>query len=136
MNKHLYLLRSVSGAGKSTLAEQLELLPDSVAFAADDHHTDSEGNYNFKVENLFCAHQWCKDSVLHSMIEGKSNIIVHNTNTSNRELKPYIEYAEAYGYKVFSLIVENRHGNTDVHSVPSDIKKGQERRLRGSLKLI
>jgi len=35
-------------------------------------------------------------------------------------MKPYYELAEKYGYKVHSLIVENRHGGINTHNVPTD----------------
>lgn len=35
-------------------------------------------------------------------------------------MKPYYELAEKYGYVVFSLIVENRHGGVNEHGVPED----------------
>ena len=35
-------------------------------------------------------------------------------------MKPYFELGEKHGYKVFSVIVENRHGGTNVHDCPED----------------
>jgi hypothetical protein len=35
-------------------------------------------------------------------------------------MKPYFNMAEKYGYKVFSIIVENRHGGKNEHGVPDD----------------
>jgi predicted ABC-type ATPase len=135
MIKTLYILRAVSGAGKTTLAKVLEeSLHDCIAFAADDYHYDTEGNYNFELANLGKAHVWCKGKVDMHMYLKVENIVVHNTNTSEREVKPYIDMAELHGYKVVSLIVENRHGNTNVHNVPDEVLKGQVDRLRNSIK--
>lgn len=39
------------------------------------------------------------------------------------------------GYRVVSLVVENRHGNRDVHNVPDEVKGKQEQRIKNSLKL-
>lgn len=137
MNKTLYILRSVSGAGKTTLAKELEKnLPFAKAYSADDYHYNHEGVYNFKVENLGKAHKRCQDMVKFSMETNVPNIIVHNTNTTEKEIKPYTDLAEKHGYKVVSLVVENRHGSNDVHNVPEDVKKKQEQRLRNNLKLI
>lgn len=135
MSKTLYILRAVSGAGKSTLATQLCELPNTIALAADDYHyMVGNGKYDWKPENMHKAHQWCQDSVEGGMQHG-FNIVVHNTNTTEKEIKPYLDLAEKYGYKVVSLIVENRHGNGSVHNVPQDVRDNQEKRLRGSLKL-
>ena len=136
MTRTIYLLRSVSGAGKTTLAETLqEYLEDCKAIAADDFHYDEEGNYNWLPENMGAAHSWCKSMVDEYMELSTSNIIVHNTMITEKEIKPYIDMAKKYGYKVVSLIVENRHGNRDVHNVPQQGRDFQEQRLRGNIKL-
>lgn len=135
MNKKtLYLIRGVSGCGKTSLAKTLCQLPNTVAIAADDYHYDEYGNYNFKFENLKAAHKSCKEDVESCMGYGL-NIVVHNTNTSDKEIQPYLELAERYRYRVVSLVVENRHGNSDVHDVPEDVKDKQEQRIKNSLKL-
>jgi hypothetical protein len=33
---------------------------------------------------------------------------------------PYFDLAEKHGYRVYSLIVENRHGGVNEHGVPED----------------
>lgn len=135
MNKNtLYILRGVSGCGKTTLAKTLCELLNTIAIAADDYHYDEDGNYNFKFENLKAAHQWCQKSVEGLMSYGV-NIVVHNTNTTDKEIRPYLELAKEYGYRVVSLVVENRHGNGDVHNVPECVKYKQEQRIKNSLKL-
>jgi hypothetical protein len=47
-------------------------------------------------------------------------IAVSNTFTQEWEMKPYFELAEKYGYKIFTVIVENRHGGKNIHGVPDD----------------
>jgi hypothetical protein len=47
-------------------------------------------------------------------------IVVSNTFTQEWEMTPYFELAEKYGYRVHSLIVENRHGGVNEHGVPED----------------
>jgi hypothetical protein len=47
-------------------------------------------------------------------------IAVSNTFTQFWEMEPYFELAEKYGYKTFSIVVENRHGNKSIHNVPED----------------
>lgn len=36
------------------------------------------------------------------------------------EMEPYYKLAEQYGYRVSTIIVENRHGSSSVHDVPSE----------------
>ena len=134
--KTMYLLRGVSGCGKTTLAKELESqLEDCVAVSADDFWYDENGNYNFNIKYLKLAHDYSKQEFTENVIKGKTNIIVHNTNTSEKEIFYYKDLAEEYDYKVVSLVVENRHGNSDLHSVPEDVLHNQEKRLRTSLKL-
>ena len=45
-------------------------------------------------------------------------IVVANTSTTEREMQPYMDLARQFGYMVYSVIVENRHGNVSIHGVP------------------
>ena len=67
---------------------------------------------------------------------GTEKVVVSNTFTTEREMKPYLNLAEKYGYTVFTVIVENRHGNKDVHNVPEETRQKQAERLYKSIKLI
>ena len=51
---------------------------------------------------------------------GDLRITVSNTFTQEWEMEPYVEMAKEYGFKVFTLIVENRHGGVNQHEVPED----------------
>lgn len=137
-NLSLYLIRGISGSGKTTLAKTLESsLPDAVAFAADDFFCQNQaGEYQFDVAKLGQAHQWCKHNVELNMNKQNANIIVHNTFTSVKDLKPYLDLAENYNYKVISLIVENRHGNKSIHDVPEHTLINQQHKLEQNIKLI
>lgn len=117
--KNLYLIRGVPGAGKSTLVKSLNV---QVAVAADDYFTDVDGNYNWIADQSKEAHSWCKEQVRTAMQSGYINsIAVHNTFTQMWEMQPYFDMAETYGYRVTSLIVENRHGSKSIHNVPTEI---------------
>ncbi len=120
--KNLYLLRGIPGAGKSTLAKQL----------GDSHfETDTffmvEGEYKFDPTKLRKAHEWCQSQIELAMINNhvtagldNSDIVVSNTFTQAWEMDAYNELAKKYGYRVFSIIVENRHGGVNQHNVPED----------------
>jgi hypothetical protein len=47
-------------------------------------------------------------------------IAVSNTFTQEWEMQTYVDLANKYGYQVTTLIVENRHGNKNVHNVPDE----------------
>lgn len=123
--KKLYLIRGVSGSGKTTFAETLNIL---FTFSADMYFEDESGNYHFDAKYLKDAHEWCRKSVKNIMIQGHS-VVVANTFTQEWEMQPYYDLAEKYGYTVFSVIVENRHGNKSVHNVPEETLKKQKERF-------
>ena len=132
--KVLTLLRGLPGAGKSTFAQFFKTL---YWFEADKYFEDEEGNYNFDASKLREAHQWCKDKVEFHMDAPNgfppSLIVVSNTFTQEWEMEPYYKLAEQYGYKVFSIIVENRHGSVNEHGVPQE--KLEQMKNRFEIKL-
>lgn len=128
--KELFLLRGLPGSGKSTLANSL----DGVHYEADMYFIDPEtGEYNFDPSKLRSAHEWCQESTERSMRGGKDRIIVSNTFTQDWEMEPYFEMAKRNGYRVYSIVVENRHGGKNEHGVPDD--KLSQMRNRFELKL-
>ena len=120
--KDLILLRGLPGSGKTTLGEVILHLPNNKLkpLSADDFFTDKHGNYNFDATKLKEAHNDCQQRCANLMQHDAVKIVVSNTFTQEWEMKPYFEMAERYGYRVHSVIVENRHGNQNVHNVPED----------------
>jgi predicted kinase len=124
MNKILTLVRGLPGSGKSTFANFI--WNDYAICEADKFFVDSEGNYNFDATKLRQAHEWCRNQVETRMKDNENNpqyypeIVVSNTFTQEWEMEAYYKLAEQYKYKVFSIIVENRHGGVNQHGVPVD----------------
>jgi predicted kinase len=125
--KELFLLRGLPGAGKSTLAKSLG----GKHIEADMYFIDN-GEYKFDASKLKAAHEWCRNNVEHIMTFGK-NVVVSNTFTQEWEMQPYYDLAEQYGYRVYSLIVENRHEGINQHGVPAD--KLEQMKNRFEIKL-
>lgn len=120
MEKTLYIVRGIPGSGKSTFAKTLG----GTHFETDEFFM-VDGEYKFDPTKLKEAHRWCQDSVNTAMIlnhtAGLNNVIVvSNTFTQEWEMESYFQMADTYGYKVFSVIVENRHGGINTHGVPED----------------
>jgi predicted kinase len=115
MSKELILLRGVPGSGKSTLAKSLG----GKHFEADMYFM-VDGKYKFDPTKLRDAHEWCRSSVGGLMINGEPRLIVSNTFTQEWEMEAYYKLGEKYGYRVYSLIVENRHSGVNEHGVPED----------------
>lgn len=133
--KDLYLLRGLPGAGKSTLASIIEPI---FWFEADKYFEDRDGNYHFDATKLKEAHKWCLDRVKKAMSAPNgfppSRIVVSNTFTQEWEMALYFELAEIYGYRVHSIVVENRHGGINKHGVPQE--KLEVMRDRFQIKLL
>ena len=118
--KELFLLRGLPGSGKSTLAKSL----DGIHVEADQFFMVG-GEYKFDASKLREAHNSCLTRVKSYMYIFSGNpkserIIVSNTFTQEWEMEAYYKLAEQYGYKVFSIIVENRHEGVNQHGVPAD----------------
>jgi len=135
MEKILYIVRGIPGTGKSTFAKTLG----GIHIEADQYFVDVEGNYNFDGSKIKLAHEYCRTQTEAWMkTDGDqvnvNKIVVSNTFTQEWEIEPYFELAKKYGYKVFSIIVENRHGGTNVHGVPEE--KIEQMKNRFKIKLL
>jgi predicted kinase len=115
--KTLIILRGLPGSGKSSLAK-LICSEDNI-FEADQFFYNND-QYNFDVTKLGEAHDYCFNGVKTAMLNGVETIVVSNTNTTEKEIKPYMGLAEQFGYRVTSVIVENRHGSKSIHNVPEE----------------
>jgi predicted kinase len=130
MEKTLIILRGAPGSGKNSFAE---LLGRAIC-CADDWHTH-KGKYNWLPQNVGTAHTWCQRKCWRFMQKDISPIIIANTNTTEKEIETYIEYAKCFGYKIFSVVIENRHNGTNIHNVPVETIEKMKNRLINSIKL-
>ena len=101
--------------------------------SADDYFTTRNGEYLWSADKVNLAHDWCIRKCRRFMKAQINRIIICNTNTTEKEMKPYMDLAKQFGYKVFSIIVENRHGNASVHNVPEETLKKMKKRFEISL---
>ncbi len=131
--KELFLLRGLPGSGKSTLAKSLA----AINVEADQYFMEN-GEYKFDGSKIKLAHRYCQSQTeawmrVDSPQVNTDRIVVSNTFTQEWEMEHYYKLAEKYGYRVYSLIVENRHGGVNEHGVPDD--KIQQMRDRFEIKL-
>ncbi|KAG8452808.1 hypothetical protein GDO86_004556 [Hymenochirus boettgeri] len=105
--RKLILLRGVPGSGKSTLARSLlDRSPGGLVFSTDDYFFHKDG-YTYDVKLLGNAHNWNQSRARRAMDDGRSPIIIDNTNIQGWEMKPYVHMALERGYLVEFLEPDN-----------------------------
>jgi len=137
MEKNLYIVRGLPGSGKSTFARSIAK-PYQI-FEADQYFM-KKGKYKFDTKKLKEAHDNCRQRVVRRMRKNLFNltlfrtIVVSNTFTQDWEMKFYRCLGRRYGYKVHTIVVENRHKGVNVHGVPEDKLQVMEDRFEIKLK--
>ena len=94
--KLLILLRGVSGSGKSTFAKKYQ---GGFIFSTDDFFMQ-DGIYKFDPEKIKYYHELNVLRTENAMKQGMTPITIDNTNLKAWEMKPYVELADKYGYKI------------------------------------
>ncbi|XP_001510864.4 uncharacterized protein LOC100079951 isoform X1 [Ornithorhynchus anatinus] len=100
LQKLLILLRGLPGSGKTTLSRVLlGQSRDGIVFSTDDYFRQQDG-YMYNVSLLGDAHDWNQNRAKQAIDQGRSPVIIDNTNTQAWEMKPYVEMAIGKGYRV------------------------------------
>jgi len=71
-------------------------------------------------ETIGKSHDWSQRKCRRFMKAQVERIVIANTSTTEREMQPYMDLARQFGYRVFSIIVENRMLTKNIHSVPDE----------------
>ena len=117
--KELILVRGLSGSGKTTAAKIFA--GSNWPVLSNDDWFESKEEYKFSWKDWERAKRFCQERTAWRMNLEEPKIYVANTFATEGHMKPYFDLAEKYGYKVFSVIIENRHGNKNVHNVPENV---------------
>jgi len=118
----LIIVRGLPGSGKSTLAKQIASDINrgdpgmAQVFEADDFFT-KRGKYQFDVTKLPQAHGWCLRKTREALEENRT-VIVSNTFTTIKELKPYFALAKEFFIVPVVYLAQNQFPN--VHNVPAE----------------
>lgn len=114
--KTLTLVRGTPGAGKSTLARQLKGALFAKHLEADMYFIN-DGVYQFDINELMDAHDWCKRTT-HNLLEDHISVIVSNTFTTKKELVPYFEIAKSHG--IVPNVITCQGNFKSIHGVPEE----------------
>jgi predicted kinase len=120
----LYILRGLPGSGKSTKARKL--VRESLIASADHFFIQPNGDYLWKASEIGNAHAHCR-GFARALLSNGLDCAVDNTNTMNREFKPYIDLAMKYGHKIKIIMPETEWAwdveecaKRNTHNVPVD----------------
>jgi predicted kinase len=119
MKQTVTLIRGLPGSGKSTLARRIlaETNGDAVWVEADHYFIGADGKYRFNADKLRWAHSQCLDKASRALEQGQ-NLIVSNTFTTLRELRPYFDLSFSFGVIPEVRLCSGEYGS--IHNVPDD----------------
>lgn len=113
----LILVRGMPGSGKSTLAAKIAAL-EYYNHLETDQFWMVDGEYKFDMSRIKEAHQWCQDTTRDKLNNGYG-VVVSNTFTTQKEMKPYFNMAKEFGIRPQVLLCQGNYGN--IHNVPTDV---------------
>ena len=126
MNNTLFLIRGLPGSGKSTEAKRLEArAPGLFRHLEADMYFILGDEYIFEASKLGRAHEWCQ-SKTEEYLERGYNVIVSNTFTTLKEIKPYEDIAKKLSVKL--EVYQMNNSFKSIHNVPVEtIKRMKDR---------
>lgn len=108
MTKRLIIMRGLPGSGKSTMVKTFTQQASDkrltcTVHSTDDFHLELKGGlfeYVFKPDKLRYFHEQNLAHADTSMSMGVNVVIIDNTNTTWKEIKPYVEAGAKHGYDI------------------------------------
>jgi predicted kinase len=120
----LYLIRGLPGSGKSTLAAELATALRAPHFEHDKYLYTPEGEYLWTESRMAYAYRACLRDTEQKMSLSVPAVVVSNVFPTGRSMRNYRKLAEQYGYQIAYVVVENRRGGVNIHSVPEEALAG------------
>ena len=121
----LILIRGLPGSGKSTLALN-RFCRNGYYLVEADMYFYNKGEYKFDPKKLYQAHKWCQERT--DLTLGLDyNVVVSNTFTTKKELRPYFTIAKKYGIIPIVILCQDNFGS--VHNVPEETMEKMRKRF-------
>lgn len=121
----VYIMVGASGSGKSTWIKNN--VPNALVCSADHFFYNKDGVYNFNPTLLGVAHGDCASKFNNANHNGVAQIVVDNTNTRLKEIRPYVRLAKEYGANVVFVrfnVAPDVCATRNSHGVPSEAVQG------------
>lgn len=117
---YLHIVRGLPGSAKTTTAKMLLCHIRAAGRECNHYEADmffmKNGEYQFDINYICDAHDWCQDSTWNSLSAGV-DCIVSNTFTTIREIRPYFEMAKEL--KIIPNVITCQSNFGSIHGVPS-----------------
>lgn len=120
----LIIVRGLPGSGKSTLAKSMK---NAKHLEADMYFIRVDGLYDFNPKLLKNAHEWCHKECFWLLGRINEQVVVSNTFTTYKEIKPYIDYAKEHGHEIEIITCTGEYQN--IHNVPEETLKRMKDRF-------
>lgn len=124
------LIRGLPGSGKSTLAKHILFHARDAGRICNQYEADmffeTPDGYVFDTNYLADAHDWCRDKT-YSSLEAGEDVIVSNTFTTIRELRPYFEMAKDFNIVPNVILCQSNYGS--IHGVPEETLEKMHKRF-------
>lgn len=110
----LILIRGLPGSGKSTIANEFTKYESTEHLEADMFWGL---DYNFDINRIKEAHEWCQAKT-RKALDIYDTVVVANTFTTKKELKPYFDIAKEFGIVPNVILAQGNWKN--IHNVPQE----------------
>lgn len=140
-------MQGCPGSGKSTYSNRIMARLNSmfglrvVKCSADEYFINKEGQYIFNRDKIGNAHGYCKDQARKAMRSGNDLVVIDNTNTTRKEMEPYILMAKEWDYRIVYRLIGNvdeesikLYAQRNIHKVPEESIRRMADRLKGFVK--